>query len=249
MFVLHGIYSALRKRPDMNVLFFLFIWILVECVFFFRHQEPLNENELLQLSKKRTREYIKKYYQFNKVTVTVNKQFKASLNPEGKWYTTEMELSLFPSYIAALLKGKKHEWVVLAIEKDGVVCGFYANKGRDKSSVSFNCSLTEVMRKCELQDCSTILRFHNHPNGNPNHETHLLPSKQDKMSAKSCAERVIHSYNWLDFVCERGNFIKYFEQYSPAFSPKAAQIEQIRLENNISKFRNYVLHRELGLFH
>lgn len=247
--LVHSVYAELRIRKNMIVLLFLSVWFFIECVFFVKHQEPLDENELLQLSKKRTREYIHKHYQFKKVVVTVNKRFKASLNPNGKWYETEIELSLFPSYVAALLKGKKHEWVVLAIEKDGVVLGFYANKGRDKRSVSFNCSLSEIMEKCKRQGCSTIMRFHNHPNGNPNYETHLLASKQDKLSAKSCAERVIHSYNWLDFVCERGDFIKFFEQYSPAFFPESARIEQIRAENNISKWGNYILHRELGIFH
>ena len=233
----------------MIVLLVLSIWILIECVFFIRHRNPLNENELSQLSIKRTKKYIKQHYQFNQVAVSVDKHFKSSLRPQGKWYQVEISLASFPSYVSMLLKGKKHEWVVIAIEGDGVVHGFYANKGQDKSSVSFSCDLRDIMQLCKAQDCSTIMRFHNHPNRNPNYETHLLASKQDMRSAQWCSNQVIHSYNWLDFVCERGRFIKFYEQYSPSFSPGNAQIEQIRAENNVSEFGNYILHRELGLFH
>lgn len=217
--------------------------------FFILHRNPLNEQEILKLSKKRVRKYIKKNYTFNNIPVAINKQFKSSLKPNGCWYNVNESLSSFPSYVAALLKGKKHEWVVLAIEKDGIVYGFYANKGYDNSSVSFNCDLDYIMEKCKEYGCSTIMRFHNHPNENPNRQTCLLASEQDKSSALWCCGQVNHSYNWLDFVCERGNFIKFFEQYSPSFVPKNASSEHIQTENNISQIKNYKLHRELGLFH
>ena len=105
------------------------------------------------------------------------------------------------------------------------------------------------MEKCREYNCSTIMRFHNHPNDNPNYQTCLLASEQDKLSANWCAEQVIDSYNWLDFVCERGNFIKFYEQYSKSFIPQQARTEHIESENGISKFKNYKLHRELGFFH
>lgn len=233
----------------MIILFGLLIWLIIEFVFFVLHRNPLSDDEILKLSQKRTHKYIKKNYTFNNVPVAVNKEFKSSLKPNGCWYNANESLASFPSYIAALLKGKKHEWVVLAIEKDGIVYGFYANKGYDNSSVSFNCDLDYIMRKCEEYGCSTIMRFHNHPNVNPNHQTCLLASEQDKSSALWCWGQVNHSYNWLDFVCERGNFIKFFEQYSPAFTPDVAKNEYIQAENNISPFKNYKLHRELGLLH
>ncbi len=233
----------------MILLIGVFIWLIIEVVFFILHRNPLNEEEILKLSQKRTRKYIKKKYTFNNVPITVNKQFKSSLKPNGCWYNVNESLVNFPSYIAALLKGKKHEWVVLAIEKDGIVYGFYANKGYDNSSVSFNCDLDYIMRKCEEYGCSTIMRFHNHPNENPSRQTCLLASEQDKSSALWCSGQVNHSYNWLDFVCERGNFIKFFEQYSPSFIPKVASNEYIQTENNISQLKNYKLHRELGVFH
>ncbi len=233
----------------MMILLCLLIWLIIEGIFFIFHTTPLSEQEILKLSQKRTRKYIKEKYSFKNVPIAIDTHFKSSLNPKGKWYYIRQDLSYFPSYIAALLKGKKHEWVVLAIEKEGVVYGFYANKGYNNSSVSFNCDLEYIMEKCRENSCSTIMRFHNHPNENPNYQTCLLASEQDKTSAMWCSSQVIHSYNWLDFVCERGNFIKFYEQYSPIFTPTKASQENIRLENGLSKLKNYKLHRELGLFH
>jgi len=233
----------------MILLIGLLIWMITEILYFVFHRTPLSEEEILKLSQKRTRKYIKKNYSFNNVPVTINKQFKSSLKPNGKWYNAEEKLYSFPSYIAGLLKGKKHEWVVIAIENEGIVYGFYANKGYNNASVSFNCDLDYIMEKCKECNCSTIMRFHNHPNDNPNYQTCLLASEQDKLSATWCAGQVIDSYNWLDFVCERGNFIKFYEQYSKKFVPQQARTENIESENGISKFKNYKLHRELGLFH
>lgn len=233
----------------MLLLIGLLIWMIVELLYFIFHRKPLSEEEIIKLSQKRTRKYIKKNYSFNNVSVSIDKQFKSSLKPNGKWYNTEEKLDSFPSYIAGLLKGKKHEWVVIAIENEGIVYGFYANKGYNNASVSFNCDLDYIMEKCRECNCSTIMRFHNHPNDNPNYQTCLLASEQDKLSATWCAEQVIDSYNWLDFVCERGNFIKFYEQYSKNFIPQKAKHEYIKSENDISKFKNYKLHRELGLFH
>lgn len=226
-----------------------FVWLFCEFIYFLFHLKPLNNEEIQKLSNKRRLNYIKKNFNFSHYDLTVNKAFKSSMKPTGKWYNIREELSKFPSLVSALLKGKKHEWVVIAIEKEGIVYGFYANKGINSSTVSFNCSLDYIMAKCKENNCSTILRFHNHPNENPQYQTCLLSSEQDLRSARHCSSYVKHKYNWIDFVCERGQFIKFFESYSPNYVPSIAKIEHIIAQNNISKFKNYRLHRELGFFH
>lgn len=225
------------------------LYLVFELFYFLFHTDPLNREEIEKLSKKRKKKYIKDNYNFICYDLKVNKSFKSAMKPNGGWYDVEEELRIFPSLISALLKWKKHEWVVIAIEKEGVVYGFYANKGSDNSSVSFNCSLQYLMNKCQQHNCYTIMRFHNHPNDNPQYKTGLLASKQDLISAKACSDIVGTKYNWLDFVCERGRFIKYYEVYSQNFLPACAKIESIMAQNNISKLRNYKLHRELGFFH
>jgi len=87
----------------MILLIGLLIWMITEILYFVFHRTPLSEEEILKLSQKRTRKYIKKNYSFNNVPVTINKQFKSSLKPNGKWYNAEEKLYSFPSYIAGLL--------------------------------------------------------------------------------------------------------------------------------------------------
>lgn len=227
----------------------LITWVLFEIIYFLTHIRALNEKEIHNLSIKRTKKYINKIYNFQLTNVSVNMLFKSSMNPAGAWYDTHENLYSFPSLVAALLKGKKHEWVVLAIEQNGIVYGFYANKGINNSEVSFNCSLDFIMNKCKLYRCETIIRFHNHPNSNPRYQNCLVASDQDIKSAKLCSSFVNENYNWIDFVCERGRFLKFFECYSKNFTPKCAKIENIINENDISIFKNYKLHRELGIFH
>lgn len=241
--------KRLRVVFNMIVLALICAYLAFELLFFIFHKKPLNEKEIKKLSEKRKRKYIKHNYNFVWYNLSVNKTFKSSMKPSGNWYDVREELRTFPSLISALLKGKKHEWVVIAIENNCLIYGFYANKGVNNSTVSFNCDFQYLINKCEQYNCNTIMRFHNHPNENPKKQTCLLASKQDFISAESCADIVNSKYNWLDFVCERGKFIKFYEKYSPNFLPDCAKIENIASKNNISKFNNYKLHRELGIFH
>lgn len=55
--------------------------------------------------------------------------------------------------------------------------------------------------------------------------------------------------NEIQNLLVRGRLIKYYEAYSPVFLPANAKIDYIITQNNISEFKNYKLHRELGFFH
>ena len=97
--------------------------------------------------------------------------------------------------------------------------------------------------------CSTIMRFHNHPNSSPNTQTCFLASEQDKISAKEMSViATSKGINWIDFVCERGNYLMFFKQFSDQFYPEYAKTSNISKENSVSSNANYRLHRELGLF-
>lgn len=231
------------------LLFIPSIWLLIELAFFLTHRRPLNDKELEKLALKRRRKFIKQNYSFRPVNSFPDKMFKSSMNAQGKLYPADIALSSFPSYTANLLKGKKHEWVILAMVKDKRVKLFWANKGINNSHVSFNCDLSDVINLCYKNGYQTIMRFHNHPNNSPNTQTCFLASKQDKISANNISSIVIaHGLNWLDFVCERGRFLEYFHAFSNRFYPENSNIEQIRKENGASKAANYKLQRELGIF-
>ena len=138
---------------------------------------------------------------------------------------------------------------MLAFVKNTEVKCFYANKGFDNTSVSFNCDIYEVIEMCKKQGYQTIMRFHNHPNSNPTQYTHFLASEQDIKSAHYLSSIVLENgLNWLDFVCERGNFLEFHKTFSANFFPENSQRDRIEDENGISKFGNYKLHRELRCF-
>ncbi|NLL16389.1 MAG: hypothetical protein GX264_04255, partial [Clostridiales bacterium] len=180
----------------------------------------LSEDEILKLAKKRRKKFIRTNYSFKPENCHPDKHFKSSMKPSGKLYSADIELKKFPSYASNLLKGKKHEWVLLALVQEDRVKSFYANKGLDNSSVSFNCDIEDIIRICKENNYQTIMRFHNHPNSDPQHYTALLASRQDKRSARYCSEKVLdYGINWLDFVCERGRFIEFYRAFSESFSP------------------------------
>ena len=197
-------------------------------IFYITHRKPLTYEQAHFLAQKNAQEYIKCKYKFKKESVSINPIFKSNLNVTGKWYEIEEPLDTFPAYIAALLEGKHHEWVVIAIEKDGLVCNMWVNKGEDNQSVSFNCNINDIIKKCRQVGGYTVLRFHNHPNSDPKRYTTLLASEQDKISAKSCAEYVCkEGFNWYDFVCARGEFIQFYAQISDKFEIRGGSTSDI----------------------
>ena len=109
----------------------------------------------------------------------------------------------FPAITAWNLKGKKHEWIVIAFEKDGVIFKSYSHKGDDNQSV---CILPfEVIQTyAERNNATYVLIVHNHPNGV------LSASKEDKISARELSKILKKINVKLDeFVCARGRFIWY----------------------------------------
>lgn len=228
---------------------FFLLWGLIELFFLLTHRRELTDVEMEKLSQKRRKNYIRMNYNFRLVNAFPDKNFKSSMNPKGQMYNANISLEDFPSYAANLLKWKKHEWVLLALVQDKQVKCFYANKGLDKSSVSFNCNIYDLLEICKDNSCQTIMRFHNHPNSDPQRYNCLLASNQDKISAKSISEITIkEGVNWIDFICERGKFTRFFYEFSNTFFPESSQICYIEEENGESKVRNYKLQRELGFF-
>ena len=100
-------------------------------VFIVSHLRPLRENEINVLSEKRRNKGIIKYFSFDIQEYSVNKNFKKSMNPNGKFYQISEDLYTFPSLSAGLLKYKKHEWIIISFEKDRKISLIWLNKGFD----------------------------------------------------------------------------------------------------------------------
>ena len=179
---------------------FVLAWLLLELLFFFTHRKPLTEAEMILLAELRKRRYIGRVFRFPHSAIAIDKSFKSSLSPSGAWYAVSVPLANFPSYVAALLKGKKHEWIVLGIVKEETVVCFWANKGQNNASVAFRCEPNEIVLACKAKGGHTVLCLHNHPNPDPQHYNCLSASQQDKISAQELAQAAaLRGVNWLEF--------------------------------------------------
>src|SRR5579862_7462384 len=109
--------------------------ILIILVFVLAHLRQLTHEEIRFLSNKRRNQQIRQYFSFDRRKLFVNQEFKKKMNPNGKFYPRDDKLYEFPSIAAGLLKGKKHEWIIIAFEKYKAVNAICINKGNDNSEV------------------------------------------------------------------------------------------------------------------
>lgn len=218
--------------------------LLAALVFVLLHLRPLNENELLGLSRKRRQKEIRRYFTFFPGPVGINIEFKTKMNPTGKLYRISDSLGDFPSRAAGLMKGKRHEWVMCALERAKVIDVVWLNKGV-KAEVSIQLDVSEIVRIAAEGGYTSVLRFHNHPNSHPDQSDLLRPSGQDMISTRFYADRLnAFGLNFLDFVCERGRYLEYCLSPAAIFLPEDEFSRIVKQLNGMSRFRNLLLHLE-----
>jgi hypothetical protein len=231
----------------LRLFIYIFIyWCIYEIIFFCTHLTPLNGEEIQTLAEKRRIIEVNNYFVFSEAETTVNLKFKSGLDASGRMYVISKKLQKLPSYVAALLKSKKHEWIVVAVEKDQLVEYMWVNKGPNKSSVALFIPFEELIRRANSISANTLLVFHNHPNPNPNRYDCTNPSQIDLDTAKKWEEQLgNNNLNLIEFVCERGLSYRYHSYISDKFMPVIDFRKKLEIENGISKRRNYHLHKEL----
>jgi hypothetical protein len=206
---------------------------------------PLNDTEVIKLAIKRRQKALVEYFKFNLHEVKVDKAFKKSMNGVGQFYKLHEDLCHFPSIASALLKYKKHEWVMIGFEKERMIDLVWINKGQNNQSVTMSLSPDELIHYIDRNNYSSILIFHNHPNSNPSRCTCHEPSPQDVSSAKHYAEIInLHGANLLEFVCERGRAYQYYESFAEVFFPVASYQDEVESQNGSSVIDNLRLHFE-----
>lgn len=149
-----------------------------------KHLRPLTEKEIAKLSKIRTKKEIRRinrYVGYFQKGIAFKKN--SSFNANGKFYQCSIDSSEFPSYIASQLFGKKHEWIVMGLVREGKVIEFWANKGFDRNRVSLSISVDRIVKECTSKNCTAILDLHNHPNSNPNKYNCLVSSESDRKTS------------------------------------------------------------------
>ena len=209
------------------------------------HLRPLTFEEVRILGTKRRGKKLKEYFYFKNNECSVDMNFKKRMKPTGKFYQTDEPLFKFPSIAAGLLKYKKHEWTIVAFEKDTRIFLIWLNKGPDRSTVSTFISPDRIAEIANEKDATSVLTFHNHPNPDPNYISCTKPSQQDIQTA-AFRESVYNknNLNFLSFVCERGRHFRYYFSPSDAFLPLPTFIEALNAVNGSSRLKNLNLHFE-----
>lgn len=209
------------------------------------HSRPLDEQQIAALGMRRRTRSIEAYFQSDNRQYSVNLSFKKSLDPGGQFYLTAWPLSSTPATAAALLKHKKHEWVIIAFERNGQVQFIWVNKGNDNRSVSLFLSAGVMLETALRNNCTSVLVFHNHPNHDPRTYDCTHASETDRNSAYQ-SSRVLNlrGVNLVEYVCERGRHYRYCMYPSVFFMPIGQFTQAIRRVNGTSRLTNLRLHVE-----
>lgn len=222
---------------------FLVILILFPLIYFFyfwANSDLLEETEIKQLAISQRFCDIFNYLGFTELQFEINKEFKSALNKNGQLYNCDELLNNFPSTASALLKGKKHEWVIFAFVKNKKVYSFYTNKGNDNQSVSLNMSYEYVCKIAKDREADVVLEFHNHPNAV------LASSQQDISSANYYGKLFVgDKINFLAFVSGRGRYYQYGWWFTDSLYNVNNYLEKIQKENGTSRSVNFALRKEL----
>ena len=213
---------------------------LLYLFYFWANSDVLKDIEVQELAESQRFWDIINYLSLNSATSQVNKEFKSALNKSGQFYNCDETLSNFPGIAAALLKGKKHEWVIFAFAKNKKVFSFYANKGFDNQSVGLNIDSEYFTKLAKNYSAEFVLQFHNHPNAV------LASSPQDITSANYFGELFTNnSINYLAFVCGTGRYYQYGWWFTESFYKADKYLDNILKTNGISRSKNFELRKEL----
>jgi hypothetical protein len=219
--------------------------ILLVSVLVLAHLRPLRENELAELAAERRAKHVAQYFSFSGTPVGPDLEFKRRMEPGGTFYNFHDQLCCFPLRVASWLKYKKHEWMVVGMEKDREITLVYANKGQDGTRVCLALPFERLAEIARANGYTSLLIFHNHPNPDPGTYSCAQPSKVD-LDSSAARARVLncHGMNLVEFVCERGVPHKY--RFSPAekFFPILGFAQALQRENGLSRLKNLSLHLE-----
>ena len=224
---------------------FLAITLLFAGVFILTHLRPLCVGEIERLATKRRLRQAAAYFHFSLAQRTVNPQFKSRMKPTGRFYTVAEPLCDWPSLAAALTKYKKHEWILIAFERDREVHQLWLNKGPNNTTVSSLAPIAAIIVQAKELQCISVLISHHHPNSNPACYDCTRPSDTDRQTSALWGPQFASAgLNLIEFVCERGRHYEYHRTYAESFMPRSVFVKGIEDANGQSRLRNLALHWE-----
>jgi hypothetical protein len=227
------------------MVYLLVLVVLLVALFIATHVGPLSQAEVIQLGQKRRSKWLNQHFIFHNTELVADREIKKSMPANGGYWHLNEPLHRFPSVAAALLKGKKHEWIIIAFEKQGAVVLAWMNKGPHREGVSPFISVEGVASTARNCQAASILVLHNHPNINPSQYNCTRPSNADVSSAHEWSTYLNGTgLNSIEFVCERGMHYEYWRSYSDSFMPVSTFAQRISEANGNSKLTNLGLHFE-----
>jgi hypothetical protein len=230
-------------------IFLLVVWVVVVLLtggvllFVILHFRPLTEVEVSDLASKRRQRAISFSYKFERQELVADPLLKKAMPANGGFMRFEYGMQSFPCVAAALLKYKKHEWILVAFEREERIRDVWVNKGPSKSLVHCHLPVPLLLQHAKRLGSTSVLIFHNHPNPDPGTLDCTQASHQDFVSANYYAtEFAPHALGLVEFVCERGMHYEYFRYFPDGFRCVSAFEPSIIQANNRSKFGNLQLH-------
>ncbi|HET6514154.1 MAG TPA: hypothetical protein VFG09_03265 [Thermodesulfovibrionales bacterium] len=228
---------------DLLVVFAIVLGIVA--IFVLAHLRPLSEDEVQVLADRRRTKAIDSYYTFDRREYAVNAEVKKRMAANGSVYNMSEQLFEFPALAAGRLKYKKHEWIIVAFERNKTIDKMWVNKGPDRSQVHFGIGLQNVQQMAVNGGYRSVLVFHNHPNSDPSLYSTRQASDRDKQTAGELADQLSSAgVNLMEFVCERGRHYTYLRSVCDTFLPIEGFREKLRQVNGASRGQNFSLHRE-----
>lgn len=214
----------------------VFVWI---------YSRPLNQRQIADLAARRRSANIKTYFHFHGAPIMADAAFKQKMPARGGWFNLNCPIETWPATAAALLKHKKHEWIIVAFLHGRRVSRLWVNKGADNTSVALPLDPQLLLEECHRGGFSSIFFHHNHPNPAPREFYMLLPSSQDAaFAAQYAATLVAGGVNVFQFICERGRFRCFHSRVAGQFMPVAEFRDRVARRNGLSWHSNLGLHVE-----
>ncbi|HOI29772.1 MAG TPA: hypothetical protein PLZ15_08420 [Melioribacteraceae bacterium] len=181
----------------LGILILIFLFYLLKS--YFEDTAPLTESEITNLARKRRLRIFAERIKLDEYSFSIDAETKKRFGSKLKYYECDIDIGLFPSWSAGILKGKKHEWLIIGIGDMKSVHGFWMEKGHDNKSIQTSLSSIELTERLNKEGVNNLLLVHNHPNST------LNPSKEDK----DCLLEIFSKYNKgsinvLGFIAGRG---------------------------------------------
>lgn len=201
---------------------------------------PLQLGQVETLAARRRLRNLDLHYRWDREELAVRREFKASMSKNGAFHSIEEPMLRAPVLGAALLKGKKHEWIVFLFLARDQAKLLYFNKGPDKESVWPFVNSRTLLEWVRRLHAHTVLRLHNHPHGT------CWPRQQDLRSGQEYVDFFLKAgIAFFDFVCVAGRFREYLAAVPEGRFPQSQFLHEIERANGSGWWKNCRLRLEL----